>query len=670
MEHDFYRILKAKKLACHIDPNVLNCLLLIRQASETYIPSGSQLTLEELSNDNKATNKTPWEIVANSIYFGNNDYISVIRYAMSLIKRQLPFFDTMTANLQSTKIDEAALIEIIDLLSCISLNTMSLSTIYESRLCKEARDTTLKYGDFYTPQCIVRCLLQLLNIKGEATVYDPCCGSGAMFCIAKKFYPDETIQFYGQTLDKISYEICQMNLYLHGLYAELGNKPANTLLEDLHINRKFDYIISNPPFNLSDWYGNTDIERVKRWEYGFPPRKNANYAWLQHIISHLKENGRAVVLLPNGSLTTQNSAELDIRKKILCEGLVEAIIALPAGLFYNTKIPCCIWIINKSLKQKANVLLVDARHIKFNMHGNDTIQIDKLLKLVQQHRKETLQKRTEWYAIVPLNEIEQKHYILSPNLYTKNKEISLNAIKNNYSHFIKTIDMICLKMPDNFCHVYLTQWNNLAVSTEWKNKFLDEMYLIFGGVTKRKEAFGHGYPMVDVKTILYNPFLPNSFSTFVEVSKDEIEKYNIKCGDILLNRTSETINQLACCSVACTDCCAVFGSYVKRLRPKKEGVVNPFYMAGYFRSAIYRREVEKVSPVYTTRANMNVDRLSAMSIYYPDLEMQDKIGSTLFYVYQFQKTNQNKELNGLLDEFVKSLIEQFITYPVLCLEKE
>lgn len=670
MEYDFYRILKAKKLAYDIDSDVLNCLLLIRQASETYIPSGSQLTWEELFNGNEASNKTPWEIVAKPINFRNNDYISVIRYAMSLIKPQLPFFNTMIANLQSTKIGESSLNEMIELLSSISLNAVSLSTIYESRLCKEARDTTLKYGDFYTPRRIIRCLLQLLNLKGKATIYDPCCGSGSMLCIAGKFYSDETIQLYGQALEEAAYKICQMNLFLHGLNADLGNKPANTLLEDLHIDRQFDYIISNPPFNLSNWYNNSDTEIGKRWKYGLPPRKNANYAWLQHIISHLKENGRAVVLLPNGSLTTQNSAELDIRKKILYDGLVEVVITLPAGLFYNTKIPCCIWIINKSFKQNANVLLVDARNIKFNTHGNDAIQIDKLLKLVRQHRKETLEKRTEWYAIVSLNEIEQKHYILSPNLYTKNKDISLNAIKNNYLHFIKIIDTICLNLPDDFHHIHLTQWKNLATPTDWNNIFLSEIYSIFGGVTKNKEAFGHGYPMVDVKTILHNSFLPDSFSAFVNVSKDEIQKYNIKSGDILLNRTSETIKQLACCSVASTDCCAVFGSYVKRLRPQKEGVVNPFYMAGYFRSAIYRREVERVSPVYTTRANMNVDRLSAMSIYYPNLEMQNKIGSTLFYVYQFQKRNPDKELNELLNEFIKMLIEQFITYPVLCVEKE
>ena len=243
----------------------------------------------------------------------------------------------MIANLQFSQIDESALNEMINLLSCISVDDMSLSTIYESRLSKEARNTTLKYGDFYTPRCIVRCLLQLLDLKRKATVYDPCCGSGVMFCIAEKLYPDENLQFYGQTLDKIDYEICQMNLYLHGLYADLGNKPANTFLEDLHINRQFDYIISNPPFNSSDWYNNIDIERDKRWKYGIPPRKNANYAWLQHIISHLKGNGRAVVLLPNGSLTTQNSAELDIRKKILYEGLVEVVITLPAGLFTTLK---------------------------------------------------------------------------------------------------------------------------------------------------------------------------------------------------------------------------------------------------------------------------------------------------------------------------------------------
>lgn len=476
MEYDFYRILEAKKLAHDIDQNVLNCLLLIRQASKTYIPCGSQLTLEDLLNGNEAFNKTPWEIVVNSINDRNSDYISVIRYAMSLIKPQLPFFNTMMANLQSTKVDESALNEMIELLSSISLNAMSSSEIYEFRLGKEARDSTLNYGDFYAPKRLIRCLLQLLNLKGKATIYDPCCGSGSMLCAAGKFYSDETIQLYGQTLDETTYNICQMNLFLHNFHADLGNRPANPLLEDLHINRHFDYIITNPPFNQSNWYDNSDIEMDERWKYGIPPRKNANYAWLQHIIFHLEENGRAVVLLPNGSLTTQNAAEFNIREKILHEGLVEAIIALPAGLFYNTKIPCCIWILNKSLKQNANVLLVDARQIKLSKQGKDAIQIDELLELVRQHREKPLQKRTEWYAIVSLNEMEQNQYTLSPNLYTKKEDISLNTIKNNYLHFTKIIDKICLKLPDDFEHMHLMQWKNLATSTNWNHIFLSEIY--------------------------------------------------------------------------------------------------------------------------------------------------------------------------------------------------
>lgn len=670
MEHEINKIFKIKELAFYIDQNVFDCLLLIRQASETYIPYGSQLTMSELLNGKESSNKTPWEVVANPENFRNRDYISVIEYAMRLIEPQLPFFDTLITDLHSAKIDESALDKMIDIISYFPLNSMSLSTLYEYRLCKDTRGTTLKYGDFYTPIHVVRFLVQLLDIKGKATVYDPCCGSGSILCKASKFCPNVTIQLYGQILDESIYKMCNMNLFLHGIYADLGDKPANTLLEDLHMNRQFDYIISNPPFNLSNWYDNEDIVRDERWKYGLPPRKNANYAWLQHIISHLKENGRAVVLLPNGSLTTQNNAELNIRKKILIDGFVEAIIALPAGLFYNTNIPCCIWVLNKCFKQNIYVLLVDARHIKFAIHGNDATQVDELLKLVQQHTKKASRKRTEWYAVVSLDEIGQKHYILSPNYYTKNNEISLNAIQKNWRHFVKAIDTICLILTDENLYAHLAQWKHLAPSTDWSNVFLSEIYSIFGGVTKEKEAFGHGFPMVDMKTILHNPYLPDLFSTSVEVSKWEIQKYNIKCGDILLNRTSETIDQLACCSVVTKDCSAVFGNYVKRLRPNKEGIVDPLYMSGYFRSTIYRREVERVSPVYTTRANMNINRLSAMTIYYPNLEMQNKIGSTLISVYQFQEKNQDKKLNASLDVFVKLLIEQFITYPVLCLEKE
>jgi type I restriction enzyme M protein len=662
---------KIIQLISCLDLNVWKCLLLIRQASKVFKPIYKQLTLDDFLIDNdigESLNETPWDIVVNAINSNPKDYVGVISYAMTLITPRLSIFEMLEDGLQSVKIDQSAFREIVDLLSDVSLDDFSLPILYEYGLSREIQATTSQYGDFYTPLSIIEFMLKMLNIKSQGNIYDPCCGSGALLCRAANLFSDRELKLFGQALDSTSYQICLMNLFLHGLYADLGEHPADTLLEDLHTNRKFDYIIANPPFNHRDWCGEMNIIGFDKWIYGLPPRKNANYAWIQHIISHLTDNGCAAIILPNGTLTTQNQQEYKIRQKILCDQLIECIITLPAGLFYNTKIPCCIWLINKISKPSKDVLFIDANHMKLKQKNH--IDIQKLLEVIQQYRLGTLQEKTELYAIVSLEEIEQKKYNLSPNFYTKKKSLPLLTIRENRLWFETTADTLYPYLTDGSLRACIKEWKTKKISSNWKWAFLPDLYDIFGGVLKGKESFGHGTPMVDVKTILRHPFLPDMLSSFVVVSKEEIEKYSIKRGDILLNRTSESIGELACCSVATKDCNAVYGNYIKRLRPRNDALIDPLYMAGYFRSMIYRREVKKVSPVYTTRANMNIDRLSSISIYYPDLDMQHRIGETIFNLSNIQLANKNKEINAKIEDFIQLLIEQFITYPVLYLQKK
>ena len=411
-----------------------------------------------------------------------------------------------------------------------------------------------------------------------------------MLCRMALSHPDINLQLYGQTLDQEAFSICQMNLMLHGLSVDLGKHPANTLLEDVHADRQFDYILSNPPFNSSDWCEDTAANWNAHWKYGYPPRKNANFAWLQHIIRHLSPNGCAVALLPNGTLTTQNPAEREIRERILLDGWAEAILALPAGLFYGTKIPCCAWIIN-SAAARDRVLFVDARQLDLLGEADGK----KISDLLCQYRNGKQIEATQWYAVASIEEIAQKRHVLSPNLYTPAKELSFPSPEQMSENFNASVDILCNRIPASPLCESLQGWKTKGAPEAWNEVHLTELYDVFGGVCAKKEAFGKGTPMVDVKTVIHHIFLPDALPARVALPGGEAPKYYIRRGDVLLNRTNESVEELACCSVALEDRDAVYGAYLKRLRPINDDQVDPRYVAAYFRSRIYRQEIEQVS---------------------------------------------------------------------------
>ena len=216
-------------------------------------------------------------------------------------------------------------------------------------------------GEFYTPACIVKTLVNVLE-PYAGRVYDPCCGSGGMFVQSAKFIESHSgninqISVYGQDSNPTTWKMAQMNLAIRGIEADLGQFNADTFFNDCHSTLKADFVLANPPFNLSDW-GADQLKDDVRWQYGMPPAGNANFAWLQHMIYHLAPAGRIGMVLANGSLSSQSGGEGEIRKNIVNADLVECIVAMPTQLFYTTQIPVSLWFLSKNKKQPRKTLFI------------------------------------------------------------------------------------------------------------------------------------------------------------------------------------------------------------------------------------------------------------------------------------------------------------------------
>lgn len=252
-------------------------------------------------------------------------------------------------------LDKHRLGELIDLVGTIGLGDKEnrsrdiLGRVYEYFLSQFASAEGKKGGQFYTPSCIVRLLVEMLApYKGR--IYDPCCGSGGMFVQSEKFVEAHggrlgDISIYGQESNPTTRRLAVMNLAIRGIEADFGPEHADTFRRDLHPDLKADFVIANPPFNDSDWARKEDDAR---WQYGVPPKGNANFAWVQHFIHHLAPNGTAGFVLANGSMSSNQSGEGDIRKALVEADLVDCIIALPGQLFYSTQIPVCLWLVTRN----------------------------------------------------------------------------------------------------------------------------------------------------------------------------------------------------------------------------------------------------------------------------------------------------------------------------------
>ena len=308
----------------------------------------------------------------------------------------------------------------------------TLGRVYEYFLSQFASQEGRKGGEFWTPRSVVRVLVEMLSpYKGR--VFDPCCGSGGMFVQSEKFMEAHggkvgDISIYGQESNPNTFKLAKMNLAIRGIEGDLGKQPADSFHNDQHPDLKADFVLANPPFNMSDWGGDA-LREDKRWKYGKPPVNNANFAWVQHFIHHLSPDGTAGFVLANGSMSSNTSGEGDIRKAIIEDDLVDCMVALPGQLFYSTQIPVCLWFLSRNKKNRnGKTLFINARELgTLTDRVHRDLSNEDIAKIADTYHAWREGKEYDDVAgfckSATIDEIRSKGYVLAPGRYISATEL-------------------------------------------------------------------------------------------------------------------------------------------------------------------------------------------------------------------------------------------------------
>ena len=370
--------------------------------------------------------------------------------AMDAIERENPSLrDVLPKDYARPALDKRRLGQLVDMISNIKVGDEDsrskdvLGRVYEYFLSQFASAEGKKGGEFYTPRCIVKLLVEMLE-PYQDRVYDPCCGSSGMFVQSVEFIrahatgngivnkqPASTsadISIYGQESNHTTWRLAKMNLAIRGIEGQVAY--GDSFQNDRHPDLKADCILANPPFNVSDW-GGERLKNDKRWQYGVPPKGNANFAWVQHIIHHLTPKGTAGFVLANGSMSSSQSGEGEIRKNLIEADLVDCMVMLPSKLFYSTQIPACLWFLSRNRRRgkyrdrRGQILFIDARLLgSMTDRTHRELTDEEIMRIANTYHKWRNENGIGGYMDIPgfcksagLEELRKHDHVLTPGRY-------------------------------------------------------------------------------------------------------------------------------------------------------------------------------------------------------------------------------------------------------------
>jgi type I restriction enzyme M protein len=387
--------------------------------------------------------------------------------AMDSIEKINPMLKgTLPKIYADSELNKQHLGELINLIDAIGFNRNIhkskdiLGRVYEYFLGQFAVAEGKKGGQFYTPACIVKLLVEMLE-PYQGLVYDGCCGSGGMFIRSEKFIEEhggriDDISIFGQESNPAILRLARMNLAIHGIDAKI--ELGDTFLNDQHqdLDRRVDFILANPPFNSSDWAGE-QLRDDQRWEYGVPPVGNANYAWLQHFASKLNHSGTAGIVLANESMDSNSGGEEEIRKKMIEAGLIDCMVALPSQLFYHTMLPACLWFlawnkINGKFRNRSNkILFIDARKLGSMINRRNKELTDEDIAVITgayhnwRNNDGNYEDKPGFCKSATIDEVRVNNYALMPGRYVGTEEEADDGVP-----FEEKMNALTAKLAEQF----------------------------------------------------------------------------------------------------------------------------------------------------------------------------------------------------------------------------